>query len=747
MDGLLSDGCLLICCTNIKSGVNMAGTICIHGHCYQPPRLDPWLEEFLAEPSAAPYLNWNERICRECYSPLAWARRMDQGRVIELINCYEWISFNFGPTLLTWMEHHVPRTYARILEGDARSLERLGHGNALAQVFHHAIMPLTTELDKDVEIAWSIQDFQARFKRRPEGMWLAETAVDTLTLEALARAGIRFTILAPRQARAVATLDGAHLWPVDETTLDTSTPYQVNLPSGKTLVVFFYNGPLSRAVAFERLLADGEAFFQRIASHTGSGLCSLATDGESYGHHFTFGEMALAYAIHRIRTDVHGYELTNYSTWLEQHQPTQSVTIHELSSWSCVHGVERWKSDCGCSDGGHPEWKQQWRQPLRRAFNYLRYYVDEQYFCKGREVFVDPRKALLEYGLVLCGTQDADSFLDEHCSSGAKDRDNRLALTLLTMQRWSLASFASCAWFFDDIGRIEPVNALAFALRSLELLQQSGGQDVSPGLLEILEEAQSNDPAKGDGIQIWKERVLTRRMQPLQIALLTAGLGRTDMSWPGVDVFFANQEKTAYGWTATVQIIWKHTGVKEVLGVQYQDGSEDENMRITAEDGISLQLKDLEERSRGYLCWVTTRKTNAALWHNGLAAAGQWSCVMNSFGEGQKAPLGNPGEALPGLVWFWIVGDTSLDPEYLSWLRHFLGENMFFSTMLCTSLREYVLDLLNRETVSVDEIIPMISRARDVGIKPYWWDVQNRVWELRKVPGMDSLAGWVGMKI
>ena len=725
----------------------MAGTICIHGHCYQPPRLDPWLEEFLAEPSAAPYLNWNERISRECYSPMAWARRMDQGRIIELINCYEWISFNFGPTLLTWMEHHVPRTYARILEGDARSLKRVGHGNALAQVFHHAIMPLTTELDKDVEIAWSIQDFQARFGRRPEGMWLAETAVDILTLEALARAGIRFTILAPHQAHTVATLDGSHLWPVDETTLDTSTPYQVNLPSGKTLAVFFYNGPLSRAVAFEHLLADGEAFFQRVAAHTGSGLCSLATDGESYGHHFKFGEMALAYAISRMRTDNHGYELTNYAAWLDHHPPTQSVTIHEKSSWSCVHGVERWKSDCGCTNGDHPEWKQHWRQPLRRALNYLRYYVDELFFRKGRDVFLDSRKALLAYGEVLCGAQDVDTFLGHQCHPGVREKDASLPLLLLAMQRWSLASFASCAWFFDDIGRIEPVNALACALRSLEFLQQAGGQDVSAGLLEILEEAQSNDPAKGDGVQIWKEMVLPRRMQPLQIALLTAGLDRTRMSLPGVDVSFEDRKDTPEGWSARAYIVWKRTRVAETVGFHCSVDVHTGNLSLRDEEGISLQLTDLEERSRGYLCWTRSQASKGALWREELTIAGPWACVMDSFGEGQTEPLGHPGNVLPGIAWFWVLGEIRLSPAYVSWLRQFFGENMFFFNMLCTTLQDHVLDMLGRDVVPVDDIIPMISRARDVGIEPYWWEVQNRVWELRKVSGMDSLAGWVGIKI
>lgn len=724
----------------------MAGYVCIHGHCYQPPRLDPWVEEFFAEASAAPYLNWNERIARECYSPLAWARRMDQGNVVEIINCYEWISFNFGPTLLTWMERHAPTTYSRILEGDRLSLKRLGHGNALAQVYHHAIMPLTTDSDKEIEIAWAVQDFRSRFGRNPEGMWLAETAVDIPTLEALARARITFTILAPHQAKAVATLEGRHVFGVDETTLDTSVPYRVNLPSGRTVDVFFYNGPLSRAVAFERLLADGEDFFQRIVGQAGSGLCSLATDGESYGHHFTFGEMALAYAIYRFRTDGNGYKLTNYAAWLENHPPSQSVILHEPSSWSCIHGVERWKSDCGCTNGEHPGWKQHWRQPLRRALNYLRYYVEDHYRRTAEPLFTDHVKALADYGEVLAGGREAAVFLDKHCSSGGRGQEEQ-CLSLLTMQCWSLASFASCAWFFDDIGRIEPVNALACALRSLELLVATGGEDVSSGFLEILEEARSNDPSKEDGVRIWKEMVLPRRMDAIRLGGMLTALGRDTLSWPGVDLFLVNKRGDEYGWRASLKVVWKRTGQVKKCDLVCTYGSHDQTFRL--EDGQKALAVpgDMHARAWGYLAWQAAGEIESAEQQRSVDLAGQRGWLVETFGEGQQTPFGHPGPLVPGLAWLWITGDRVFPEQAKHWIRGFFSENMHAANQVAQMLVERVLTLLDSTPLPEADILSMIARAREIGVEPYWWEVQNAVWASERQEAVLSIARAIGMHI
>jgi hypothetical protein len=671
---------------------------------------------------------------------------MDQGNVVEIINCYEWISFNFGPTLLTWMERHAPATYSRILEGDRLSLKRLGHGNALAQVYHHTIMPLTTDPDKEIEIAWAIQDFQSRFGRLPEGMWLAETAVDTPTLEALARAHIGFTVLAPHQAKALATLEGRHVFGVDETTLDTSVPYRVNLPSGRTIAVFFYNGPLSRAVAFERLLADGEAFFQHIVEQAGSGLCSLATDGESYGHHFTFGEMALAYAIYRFRTDANGYGLTNYAAWLEKHPPSQSVILHEPSSWSCIHGVERWKSDCGCTDGGHPGWKQHWRQPLRRALNYLRYYVEDHYRHTAQPLFNDHAKALVDYGKVLARGQDPTAFLDEHCSSKGRGQEEQ-CLSLLTMQCWSLASFASCAWFFDDIGRIEPINALACALRSLELLAATGGRDVSSGFLEILEEARSNDPSKEDGARIWEKMVLPRRMDAIRLGGMLVALNRDKLSWPGVDLSLVNKREDEYGWKASLKVVWKRTGTRQERNLICTYGSHDQSFRIEDGETTLVVPGDMHERARGYLAWQRTGELESGERKRLVDLAGQWAWLVERFGEGQQTPLGHPGPIVPGLAWLMITGKVVFPEVARHWVRSFFSENMHASNQVGLMLVEEVSTLIDRDPLPEAEILAMISRAREIGVEPYWWEVQNMIWTSGKPDKMVSIARTIGMNI
>ena len=426
----------------------MHRALCIHGHFYQPPREDPWLGRILPEGSAAPSRHWNERICRESYAPLARARRLDgSGRIIELLNCYEWLSFNVGPTLLSWMERSAPETYARILEADRASLARLGHGNALAQVYHHVIMPLTSDANKALEVGWAVDDFTARFGRAPEGMWLAETAVDTPTLTALATAGITFTILAPSQATAVSD-DGRNWREVDAGSLDIGQPYKVALPSGRSMAVFFYHGPLSQAVAFDRLLADGEQFFRRLSGAAGPGLLALATDGETYGHHFTFGEMALAYVLDQARSGRDGLSLTNFATVLAKEPPRRFVRIREASAWSCAHGVERWRADCGCTTGGHPGYNQRWRAPLRRALDRLDTRLTDHFTAAGRELFPDPQAALLAYGQVMAASLSPEAFEAAHMAPELDQAGRATAWKLLSMRKWGLASLASCAWFF-----------------------------------------------------------------------------------------------------------------------------------------------------------------------------------------------------------------------------------------------------------------------------------------------------------
>ena len=503
----------------------MPVSLCIHGHFYQPPREDPWLGEILAEPSAAPMRNWNERITRESYAPLAWARRLDaDGKIADLLNCYEWMSFNAGPTLLRWMQRAFPRVVERMVEGDARSRERWGHGNAMAQIYHHVIMPLATPEDRAIEIRWAIDDFRRYFGREPEGMWLSECAVDLPTLESLADQGIRFVILAPRQAKAVVR-DGVAV-PVNEGSLNIGEPYRVALSSGKAMTAVFYHGGLSQAIAFEGLLRNGESFWQRIAgeaAHMGSGrpdpaLLTLATDGETYGHHFTFGEMALAYVLAQGAAGRDNIRLTNLPTYIAANPPVREALIHEPSSWSCVHGVERWRSDCGCTDGGHHGWNQQWRGPLRASLDIVREAARGHFHAAGQTCFTDPAGALLAYGEVLADPEKAGDFAARWFKGDDAARDT--AWNLLTMQEQSLAAYASCAWFFDDIARIEPENAMTFALRALDIMRETGGPDLRGAFEAQLAECRSNQADCGSGKDVFVTDVLPRRDDPATLCLI-----------------------------------------------------------------------------------------------------------------------------------------------------------------------------------------------------------------------------------
>ena len=459
--------------------------------------------------------HWNERIVAESYGPTGWAHRIGEGgSILEICNCYEWISFNVGPTLMHWMERNTPDVYARILEADAASRKRWGHGNAMAQAYHHAILPLASSLDKELEILWAIADFEKRFGRQPEGLWLAECAVDEATLQVLADAGIAFVILSPHQARAVTGPEGDFV-PVNGGNFDVTQPYRVDLSSGASMSVFFYHGNLSQAVAFDRLLENGENFWHRINSEACGGLLTLATDGETYGHHFRFGEMALAYVLAQGREGRDNLNLANPAAFLAANPPTRRALLFEPSSWSCAHGVERWRSDCGCKDGGHPDWNQKWRTPLRNALANAKVALDEHFFAAGKNCFVDSSAALREYGRVLADKGMAETFALTHIRN-----DANLAWKLLTMQEQALAALASCAWFFDDISRIEPVNAMTFMWRSLELAMQTGGPDLRDAFRSTLAEAVSNKPEEGTGADILQNRVLPRLQDTASLCLM-----------------------------------------------------------------------------------------------------------------------------------------------------------------------------------------------------------------------------------
>jgi len=488
--------------------------ICIHGHFYQPPRENAWLEAVEVQDSAHPYHDWNRRITVECYSANVYSRILDDaGRIEKIVNNYEKISFNFGPTLLAWMEIHAPDVYQAVLEADKRSLARYsGHGSALAQAYNHMIMPLAHERDKHTQVLWAIRDFERRFGRRPEGMWLPETAVDLETLEVLADQGILFTILSPDQAAQTRGLEDTDWCDVSDGAIDPKVPYLQRLEGGGTMTLFFYDGPISRAVAFEGLLKNGEAFAERLVSGFADQetpqLLHIATDGESYGHHFPHGDMALAYALHYIESQDLA-RLTNYGEFLEKCPPTQEVRIKENTSWSCVHGIARWHSDCGCSSGAHPGWHQQWRGPLREALDWLRDELAQGYEDAAGEYVEDPWKARDHYISVILdrSVESIEGFMTQHCHKARSPADNVRMLKLLEIQRQAMLMYTSCGWFFDEISGIETVQIMQYAGRAIQLYQDVFGSDLESEFLERLAHARSNIPEHGNGRRVYEKLV------------------------------------------------------------------------------------------------------------------------------------------------------------------------------------------------------------------------------------------------
>ena len=502
------------------------GYVCIHGHFYQPPRENPWLEAIELQDSAYPYHDWNERINAECYAPNSAARILNnEDQILRILNNYEKISFNFGPTLLSWMEDKAPRVYKAILEADRISRDRFsGHGSAIAQPYHHIILPLANLRDKRTQIAWGIRDFAFRFGRAPAGMWLPETAVDLETLEILAEFGITFTILAPRQASREGKIGGRSWKDVSGERIDPSMPYRVNLPSGKKISVFFYDGPISRAIAFEDVLGNGEGFAKRIMAAFAEDLrpwpelVSVATDGETYGHHHRFGEMALASALDYIESNKLA-QLTNYGEHLERHPPIHRVEIFENSSWSCVHGVERWTSNCGCNSGQHPGWSQVWRKPLRQALDWVRDTLAPKYEDKAGQLLKDPWAARNDYIDVVLdrAPQSIERFVKTHALRDLIPTETVLTLKLLELQRHAMLMYTSCGWFFDELSGIETVQVMQYAGRAIDLAKQVFGVDLEASFLEELSEAKSNLAEHGDGARIYEKFVKPSRVDLLKV--------------------------------------------------------------------------------------------------------------------------------------------------------------------------------------------------------------------------------------
>ncbi len=489
--------------------------VCIHAHFYQPPRENPWLEAIEIQDSAYPYHDWNERVTAECYAPNAAARILDgEQKIIDIVNNYSKISFDFGPTLISWIQAKTPRLYKVIQAADRETCERFGgHGAAMAQSYNHTILPLSNERDRSTQVIWGIRDFEHRFGRYPEGMWLPEAAVDVQTLEALAERKIRFTVLAPHAAKRVRPIGETDWKDISGGRIDPSRAYLANLPSGRSIVLFFFDGPISHAVAFENILMRGEDFAQRLVggfsdTRKWPQLTNIATDGETYGHHRAHGDMALSYALRYIESQ-NLAELTVYADFLEKHPPTHEVEIVENTSWSCVHGIDRWRSNCGCNSG-HAGWNQEWRAPLRAAFDWLRDTLAPKFEQAAGGLFADAWGARDQYIAVILNRsrETIGRFLHEQAGRKLKECEQVQALKLMELQRHLMLMYTSCGWFFDELSGLETVQAIQYSGRAVQLAQTLfNDPKIEEEFLNKLAIAHSNIPEQGDGRKIYESFV------------------------------------------------------------------------------------------------------------------------------------------------------------------------------------------------------------------------------------------------
>lgn len=498
--------------------------VCVHGHFYQPPRENPWLNKVEMQESAYPYHDWNHRINAECYVRNSASRILDgEGRIEAIMNNYAWMSFNIGPTLLAWMQNETPETYDAILEADKLSMESFsGHGSALAQAYNHLIMPLANERDQETQVIWGIEDFKSRYNREPEGMWLGETAVNTSSLEMLAKHGIKFTILSPYQAKRVRKLGAKEWTDATDAKVDTRRAYTCKLPSGREISLFFYDGPASQGVAFEGLLNNGERFADRLRGQFSEEddleLVHIATDGESYGHHHKLGEMALSYCLHSLEED-DDIQLTIYGEFLEKYPPEYEVEILEDTSWSCYHGVERWRSDCGCSTGGHGDWDQQYRAPLRQAFDKVREKLIVLYEEQMKEYTSHPWELRNKYIQVVLDRSNDNvlRFLRENIGNDISEEDQVKLLKLLEMQYHTMLMYTSCGWFFDEVTGIEPMQDIFYATRAIQLAEQVSGKNYEEDFKQSLEKVPSNLPEYKNALKAYELYVKPTELDMIRI--------------------------------------------------------------------------------------------------------------------------------------------------------------------------------------------------------------------------------------
>lgn len=488
-------------------------SLIIHGHFYQPPRENPWTGEIDVETTAAPFHDWNERIHAECYQPNSTVRLIDPNNDERVVNNYELVSFDFGPTLLSWLQRHHDETYRRILAADATSVKlRSGHGNAIAQAYSHAILPLCNDRDRRTQVRWGIADFRHRFRRQPESIWLPETACNDDVLDLLIEEGMRFVILAPQQAAFIRN-SKADWEPITPESLDTSVAYRYlhRDQSRRSIAVFFYDPNVAEAIAFGSALNSSSELVERFtAARFPREMVNVATDGESYGHHHKFGELCLAYAL-EIDAPNRGFQITNYGEYLDAHAASAEVRISsgssgEGSSWSCAHGVTRWRDNCGCHTGGEKGWNQAWRAPLRKALDHLRDVAAIDFEATRGELFDDPWLARDE-SIELWLRQSSGDFFARHAGRALTRAEEHQAYLHLEMQRNLLLMYASCGWFFNDIAGIEPVQIMKYAARAIDLMDQLNLQSPGKQFLEILAEAKSNQSEMGNGADVYQRLV------------------------------------------------------------------------------------------------------------------------------------------------------------------------------------------------------------------------------------------------
>lgn len=532
----------------------------IHGHFYQPPRENPWLEAIELQDSALPFHDWNERINLECYNPNSASRIVDdKNKVLDIVNNYSLMSYNFGPTLLSWMETHAPKTYERVVKADIASRVKFsGHGNAIAQVYNHMIMPLANRHDKETQVKWGIRDFEYRFGRMPEGMWLAETAVDDETLEVLADNGIKFTILSPFQAlkfRKIGDKSKEAWKDAGWGNIDPAKPYRYFIKSNpeKYVDLFFYDGAISKSVAFDNILQDGNKFVNRLkegisADRNYPQLINIGTDGESYGHHTKFGDMALAYVL-RVKAEEAGFTITNYAEYLDKYGVKDEVDIKQASSWSCFHGVGRWKEDCGCSTGGQPSWNQRWRKPLRDALDYLRDNLIQLYEKQGKKFFTrDPWEVRNDYINVILDRSELSikNFFKNNLKPECNDDDKVAAMKLLEIQRQAMLMYTSCGWFFSEISGIETTQIMKYAARAMQLAASFTDKDYETEFLNILANAQSNIKEFGTGADIYRKFVKPSVVSIKQIVSLWAILSLYEESEDETSLYCYDIKRLSY---------------------------------------------------------------------------------------------------------------------------------------------------------------------------------------------------------